>query len=208
MPPRIGQRTLPVWPASSRRDQHQHAPNSSPGRPGEAGRDAGSRRRDRSRGADRQPTALISDLTAMSDPPRTSAECPICLRGEPLDVLVELGSTWVTASVEALLPGYVCVVSKRHVTEPFELAEEPRRAWWDEVSRVAYAVHQATGAAKLNYEIHGNTLPHLHLHVYPRYAGDPFEGSPIDWRAGPLFRRTIGELGHLRAAILGATGTS
>lgn len=33
--------------------------------------------------------------------------------------------------------------------------------------------------AKLNYEIHGNTIPHLHVNLYPRYRGDPFEGTPV-----------------------------
>jgi diadenosine tetraphosphate (Ap4A) HIT family hydrolase len=33
---------------------------------------------------------------------------------------------------------------------------------------------------KLNLEIHGNTLPHLHVHVFPRYIGDRFERGPID----------------------------
>ena len=47
--------------------------------------------------------------------------CPICAKGEPLDVVGELAATWITAQVEAALPGYVCVVSKRHVVEPFEL---------------------------------------------------------------------------------------
>ena len=28
---------------------------------------------------------------------------------------------------------------------------------------------------KMNYEIHGNTLPHLHLHLYPRYKDDPYD---------------------------------
>jgi diadenosine tetraphosphate (Ap4A) HIT family hydrolase len=35
---------------------------------------------------------------------------------------------------------------------------------------------------KLNWEIHGNTIPHLHAHLFPRYVGDRFEGRPIDAR--------------------------
>jgi len=27
-----------------------------------------------------------------------------------------------------------------------------------------------------------NTLPHLHVHLLPRYKGDPFEEGPIDTR--------------------------
>ena len=38
-----------------------------------------------------------------------------------------------------------------------------------------------TGAVKINCEMHGNSLPHLHTHFYPRRPGDPFDGGPIDW---------------------------
>jgi diadenosine tetraphosphate (Ap4A) HIT family hydrolase len=35
---------------------------------------------------------------------------------------------------------------------------------------------------KINYETHGNTIPHLHMHLWPRQIGDKFEDGPIDWR--------------------------
>jgi diadenosine tetraphosphate (Ap4A) HIT family hydrolase len=48
---------------------------------------------------------------------------------------------------------------------------------------------------KINYEIHGNTVPHLHVHIFPRHEGDPFVGGPIDprrisveWPEGALDR--------------------
>ena len=56
-------------------------------------------------------------------PDITVIDCPICARGYPLDVLAEFPTTWVTGGIEAPLPGYACVVAKRHVTEPFELGE-------------------------------------------------------------------------------------
>src|SRR5512142_1207193 len=117
-------------------------------------------------------------------------ECVICARGGPLDVLVELPATWTTAPARAPLPGYVCVVSKIHVVEPYELRDERRRAFWDDVSAVAEAVQTATAATKLNYEIHGNTVTHLHLHLYPRYPGDPYEGGPINPVSGEIFERS------------------
>jgi diadenosine tetraphosphate (Ap4A) HIT family hydrolase len=130
--------------------------------------------------------------------------CPICDRGAPVDQIAELKATWVTASREAPLPGYVCVVSKIHVTEPYLLHGSKRRAFWDDVSTVAEAVQRATASPKLNYEIHGNTLPHLHLHLYPRYQGDPFEGRPIDPK-GARFVRSDAMLRKLAAAIAAAT---
>jgi diadenosine tetraphosphate (Ap4A) HIT family hydrolase len=44
-----------------------------------------------------------------------------------------------------------------------------------DIQRVAKVLQVITGAVKLNYEIHGNTIPHLHLHLLPRYREDPFE---------------------------------
>ena len=32
---------------------------------------------------------------------------------------------------------------------------------------------------KLNYDVLGNSLPHLHTHVIPRYADDPRPGWPF-----------------------------
>ena len=32
---------------------------------------------------------------------------------------------------------------------------------------------------KLNYELLGNALPHLHTHVMPRYVDDPKPGWPF-----------------------------
>ena len=126
--------------------------------------------------------------------------CPICERGEPLDVIATLDTTWVTAQKVAALPGYVCVVARRHVVEPFELAREDGAAFWDEAMSVARAVAACTNPRKMNYEIHGNTIPHLHLHLFPRYAGDPFEGRPIDG-SETRFVRTDADLERLRAAV-------
>lgn len=131
--------------------------------------------------------------------------CPICEADRPLDVLAEVAATWVTAATEAPLPGYVCVVSKVHVMEPFALRGMARHAFWDDVSAVAEAVKRVTGSPKLNYEVHGNTIPHLHLHLYPRYPGDPYEGAAIDPRAGHTFARSAEDLARLRDAILSAS---
>ena len=134
--------------------------------------------------------------------------CPICDAGVPRDVLVDLDATWVTGGREAPLPGYVCIVSKVHAVEPFELPDGSRIGFWDEVLGVAEAVQQVTGSPKLNYEIHGNTIPHLHLHLFPRYRGDPFEGRAIAPRSGPVFERSGEELAALRDGIVQALGMS
>lgn len=131
--------------------------------------------------------------------------CAICARGEPLDVLAEFPESWVTAGEEAPLPGYACVVSKHHVVEPFHLSSDDSAAFWKDAMLAAQALDRLFDPAKMNYEIHGNTIPHLHLHLFPRFSGDPFVGGPIDPRE-PRFRRTEDDLARMREALVAALG--
>lgn len=45
--------------------------------------------------------------------------------------------------------------------------------------REGKAVERAFEPVKLNYNLLGNSLPHLHTHVVPRYADDPRPGWPF-----------------------------
>ena len=134
------------------------------------------------------------------DSTQLDRSCPICRDGRPLDVVGELPSVWVTAPAAAPLPGYVCVVSKRHVVEPFHLSDAESAAFWADCIHVSTALDAALQPSKMNYEIHGNTIPHLHLHLYPRYPGDPYAGRPIDGRS-TQFERSQEDLDRIRRAI-------
>ena len=58
----------------------------------------------------------------------SALQCVICDNPDarPRDVLLELANSWVTAHTTACLPGYVCVISRRHVEEPYEGANDNR----------------------------------------------------------------------------------
>src|SRR6476620_4675545 len=126
--------------------------------------------------------------------------CPICAKGHPLDVIAELDTTWVSAPPVAVLPGYACVVARRHVEEPFQLPDDEMVAFWRESMAVARTLSSLLEAGKMNYEIHGNSIPHLHLHLYPRFPGDPFERRPIAMDA-PAFTRSEDDLRRMADAI-------
>jgi diadenosine tetraphosphate (Ap4A) HIT family hydrolase len=106
--------------------------------------------------------------------------CPICVRGRPLEVIATLEASWLTMAESAPMVGYVCLVSRVHAVDLHDLTATQSMAFIQDAHRVSSAVSAVTGAVKLNYEIHGNTLPHLHMHFFPRYVGDPFEGRPIE----------------------------
>jgi len=69
---------------------------------------------------------------------------------------------------------------------------------------VAKALSDLLSPAKMNYELHGNTIPHLHVHVYPRYVDDPFVEGPIDPRRASFVRPRDGLL-RIRRAIRDAS---
>ena len=56
-----------------------------------------------------------------------------------------------------------------------------------EVLRVGRAPEAVLEPVKLNCDLLGNAVPHLHTHVVPRYADDPRPGGPF--RSPHLTRR-------------------
>ena len=132
----------------------------------------------------------------------SGAACPICVRREPLDVVAKLEVCWVTMQEAAPVPGYVCLVSQSHAVELHDLPEAAAAAFMRDAQRVSKALAAATGAVKLNYEIHGNSIPHLHLHFFPRYRGDQFEGQPINPKAVAQPVYAPGEFRRIRDAFL------
>ena len=89
-------------------------------------------------------------------------------------MVTKLEASWVTMQEPAPIRGYVCLVSQTHAVELHDLHEDDAAAFMRDARKVSRAVASVTGAVKLNYEIHGNSIPHLHMHFFPRYCGDHF----------------------------------
>ncbi len=132
--------------------------------------------------------------------------CPHCLEqdGELHGVVAETDLVWVSAWPEAPLPGYVCVFSKRHVIEPFDLPEAEQAQFFLDCMAVARGVASAVQPVKMNYEVHGNTVPHLHMHLFPRAPGDVYVGFSNHCRA--TFRRDEHEIVYLAEAVRQSLG--
>jgi diadenosine tetraphosphate (Ap4A) HIT family hydrolase len=76
--------------------------------------------------------------------------------------------------------GYTIVIWRgRHVAEPTELTSEEAARYWLELLEVGRAIETALEPVKLNYDVLGNSVPHLHTHVIPRYSDDPRPGWPF-----------------------------
>jgi diadenosine tetraphosphate (Ap4A) HIT family hydrolase len=116
---------------------------------------------------------------------RRGEGCALCAEGRP-DELRSGVRIFAGEVSDAYLQradvqrGYTVVIWRgRHVAEPTELADDEAAAYWLEVVRVARALEEHLRPVKTNYNLLGNSLPHLHTHVVPRYADDPRPGWPF-----------------------------
>jgi diadenosine tetraphosphate (Ap4A) HIT family hydrolase len=117
---------------------------------------------------------------------------------------VKLEASWVTMQEAAPVRGYACLVLQTHAVELHDLPEALAIAFMRDARKVSRALAVVTGAVKLNYEVHGNSLPHLHMHFFPRYRGDRFEGQPINPRLVTQPVYAPGEFLGMRNAFLAA----
>ena len=110
--------------------------------------------------------------------------CPVCQQKPMPDGMVDivdLPNSWLDAEPVDCLRGACHLTAKKHVVELYELDDVELLGFMKELQLCVKALKAVTGAVKINIEIHGNSLPHLHVHLYPRYRDDPFPGKAIDY---------------------------
>ncbi len=137
---------------------------------------------------------------------RSGAECAVCR--SQLDAIIHLETSWVLVGSDDPVHGYVCLVFGRHAVELHDLTEAEGAGFMRDVRRVSAAVAAIVQPVKMNYEIHGNTAPHLHVHFFPRYVGDQFEGGPINPRAAKRPAYAPGEFERFRSRLHAALESS
>jgi diadenosine tetraphosphate (Ap4A) HIT family hydrolase len=108
-------------------------------------------------------------------------------------------------SREQHVPGWCVLTCRRHVREPHELAPEERGDFFTDLLRAGEALEQAYTADKINYQILGNLVPHLHAHIQPRFYGDAYPGQPVSGAPEqPVFLRAdeyLERISAIRAAL-------
>lgn len=116
------------------------------------------------------------------------SDCPFCAKLKRLGDLPEGEVVWTFPHSVALLgqwqhyAGYCVLVSRTHASELSQLPDAERRAYLDEMCVLAKAVEEVATPRKLNYELLGNQVPHLHWHLFPRREDDPDRLKPV-WLA-------------------------
>ncbi|MDB2534203.1 HIT family protein [Porticoccaceae bacterium] len=73
--------------------------------------------------------------------------------------------------------GHTLVIPKRHISSYFECTDDERLELWSLVEQVKTLLDSVFEPDGFNIGINigaaaGQTVPHMHIHVIPRYSGD------------------------------------
>jgi diadenosine tetraphosphate (Ap4A) HIT family hydrolase len=110
--------------------------------------------------------------------PNSSAEaCPFCAPGVERELITESATAYAVFDKYPVSPGHTLVISKRHIGDYFGLSSHAKTACWLMVDRVQQLLAERFHPDGLNIGINvgalaGQTVPHVHIHLIPRYRGD------------------------------------
>lgn len=103
-------------------------------------------------------------------------------RGENPKVICKMPSGWAVISDKQILPGYILLLSDPVVPSLNEMDRDAQAQFLLDMAILGDALLEVTGAARINYEILGNSEKALHAHIIPRYHTEP-----DDLRRGPVW---------------------
>ena len=116
--------------------------------------------------------------------------CPLCDEGRPDET--PFGIRFFAGEVtdaylyrQAVQRGLAHVYFRgRHVVEPTELTPDEASLFFAELLLAGRAIERVFEPVKMNYNLLGNSVPHLHAHLVPRYADDPRPEWPFPFPEG------------------------
>jgi diadenosine tetraphosphate (Ap4A) HIT family hydrolase len=129
-------------------------------------------------------------------------------KGENPTVLCRMESGWAVFGDVQVLNGYCLLLPDPVVPSLNDLDSQARVNFLRDMTLIGDAILEVTGAARINYEILGNSEPALHVHIIPRYEAEPddLRRGPIwfyDWSRAPKFDPALHKplMDKLRAAM-------
>lgn len=87
----------------------------------------------------------------------------------------------------AIATGHVAVVFRlRHVATFTDLAPDDLAQYWTDIQDVGRVVERVFKPCHVNYLLLGNIVPHLHVHIVPRYLDDSAPERPLPWNVSTV----------------------
>lgn len=102
-------------------------------------------------------------------------DCVFCC--PKADLICESATAFAIKDKYPVAPGHTLIIPKRHESNYFLLSEREQRACWIMVNEVKAMLEKEYNTTDFNVGINigeaaGQTVPHAHIHLIPRKAGD------------------------------------
>ena len=113
--------------------------------------------------------------------------CDIISGKIPSSTVYEDDQVLAILDISQVTFGHTLVMPKKHVDSALEADEETIAAVFSAASKLARKIQKNTGAAGINLlancgEAAGQSVPHMHVHVIPRY--DEADAITISFHSG------------------------
>ena len=104
-------------------------------------------------------------------------DCPFCAVQSGQNVVFETADCLAVFDQFPVSPGHLLVIPKRHVAFYFDLKPEEQRHLWEAVNHCKKLMDERFHPDGYNVGINvseaaGQSIPHVHIHLIPRYVGD------------------------------------
>lgn len=123
------------------------------------------------------------------------------LDGTAQGVVGETSTGFVRLHSRQRYVGATFFVAKLCVREIYHLKPSIRRRHFEELAGITESLDEVFSPHKLNVESLGNSVPHLHWWLTPRYVSDPLPGSPI-WEDSQFVADMKNDEGHAPLDVL------
>lgn len=103
--------------------------------------------------------------------------CPFCFPEKDRELVTESAIAYALFDKYPVSLGHTLIIPKQHTANYFELSEPTKKSCWAVVDRVRMQLSQRFHPDGFNIGINigdaaGQTVPHVHIHLIPRYKGD------------------------------------
>ncbi|NHN32439.1 HIT family protein [Paenibacillus agricola] len=138
-----------------------------------------------------------------------SQNCIYCSKDERMDkLMIEIGQLRVSTLFlfkEQTYEGRCIVALNEHEQEFFHLSQDKQDAYMRDVAQAARAIELAFAPDKINYGAFGDTMPHVHFHIVPKYKDGAEWGKMFEMNPAGNKQLTESEyeemIGKLKAAL-------
>jgi diadenosine tetraphosphate (Ap4A) HIT family hydrolase len=97
--------------------------------------------------------------------------CPLCF---PKNENIIYQNNFFRVILVDDIPGYIRVITNKHIKEFSDLSDEEATRLLLAVKKIEKAIIKTLNPDKVNIAMLGNMVPHLHVHIIPRFKNDPW----------------------------------